>query len=49
MKEEDLKEFYETWPYIPDKDIWPKQHRYQYLLFLLEKGYYGIKDQKTEE
>lgn len=40
-----LKEFEETWPYIPDMNVWPKQLRYQYKLFLLEKGHYGIADQ----
>lgn len=48
VTDELLKEFEETWPYIPDMDVWPKQFRYQYKLFLIEKGHYGIKSKETQ-
>ena len=44
-----LKEFGETWSYIPDMNVWPKQFRYQYKLFLLEKGHYGIKESTEDQ
>lgn len=48
VTDELLKEFEETWGHIPDMEVWPHQFKFQYKLFLLEKGYYGTKTQGEE-
>jgi hypothetical protein len=48
-KEELIKEFEQTWGYIPDMDVFPRQLKYQFKLFLLEKGLYGIKPNQSKE
>lgn len=44
-----IKDFEKSWPNIPDMDVWPKQLKYQFKLYLLEKGYYGIKETTESE
>ena len=48
FSDELIKEWWNDWPNIPDPDVYPRQYRYQFKLFLLEKGYYGCKTQSKE-